>query len=238
MGFRARRSIKLAPGVTMTLSKSGVSYSAGTKGYRVTKTVSGVQRTASIPGTGISHTKSVSGGRPAASTPSCQPPKTGWLAPKGSHRLQHASPSPQLKPASAARVGGRQGVLEPRHEVLHPSHSTVRRRSTRVHDHRGLLSWSPRPAAVSTGCSAPFARPLLLHSRTGPCGSRHESPATPRRRLEVARHRDRAAVGVYDKVKRRLSLSEDAVQVVLRRVKKPAGRAADDDWSQKGRTGA
>jgi hypothetical protein len=30
--------LPLAPGVRMTFSKSGVSYSAGTKGYRVTKT--------------------------------------------------------------------------------------------------------------------------------------------------------------------------------------------------------
>jgi Protein of unknown function (DUF4236) len=88
MGFSARKSIKLAPGVRMTFSKSGVSYSAGTKGYRVTRTAGGrVQRTASIPGTGISHTKSVSGGRSITSPPSYQAPKPGWLAPKGEKEL-------------------------------------------------------------------------------------------------------------------------------------------------------
>jgi tetratricopeptide (TPR) repeat protein len=90
MGFTARKSIKLAPGVRMTFSKSGVSYSAGTKGYRVTRTASGrVQRTASLPGTGISHTSAV-GRRPAPSTPTYQPPKPGWLAPKGEKELYKA----------------------------------------------------------------------------------------------------------------------------------------------------
>lgn len=88
MGFTARKSIKLAPGVRMTFSKSGVSYSVGTKGYRVTKTASGrVQRTTSIPGTGISHTKASSGGRSDPSAPAYQPPKPGWLAPKGEKEL-------------------------------------------------------------------------------------------------------------------------------------------------------
>jgi tetratricopeptide (TPR) repeat protein len=91
MGFTARKSIKLAPGVRMTFSKSGVSYSAGTKGYRVTKTASGrVQRTTSIPGTGISHTKTLSTGRSAPSTPTHQPPKPSWLAPKGEKDLYKA----------------------------------------------------------------------------------------------------------------------------------------------------
>ena len=55
MGLRYRKSFKLGP-VRVNLSKSGVGYSVGTKGYRVTKRADGkVQTTASIPGTGISH---------------------------------------------------------------------------------------------------------------------------------------------------------------------------------------
>lgn len=55
MGFRFRKSIKAGP-VRINLSKSGVGYSVGTKGYRVTKTANGkIRKTASIPGTGISH---------------------------------------------------------------------------------------------------------------------------------------------------------------------------------------
>lgn len=56
MGFRYRKSINLGGGFRINLSKSGVGYSWGVKGYRVTKTASGRTRTtASIPGTGISY---------------------------------------------------------------------------------------------------------------------------------------------------------------------------------------
>lgn len=56
MGFRFRKSINLGGGLRVNLSKSGVGYSWGVKGYRVTKTAKGTtRRTASIPGTGISY---------------------------------------------------------------------------------------------------------------------------------------------------------------------------------------
>lgn len=55
MGFRFRKSIKAGP-VRINLSKSGVGYSIGGKGFRVTKKAGGgVRTTASIPGTGISY---------------------------------------------------------------------------------------------------------------------------------------------------------------------------------------
>lgn len=57
MGFRFRKSIKIGP-ARVNLSKSGIGYSVGTKGFRVTKKAGGGTRTtASIPGTGISYTK-------------------------------------------------------------------------------------------------------------------------------------------------------------------------------------
>lgn len=56
MGFRYRKSINLGGGFRINLSKSGIGYSWGVKGYRVTKTARGTTRTtASIPGTGISY---------------------------------------------------------------------------------------------------------------------------------------------------------------------------------------
>lgn len=56
MGFRYRKSINLGGGFRINLSKSGIGYSWGVKGYRVTKTAKGTtRRTASIPGTGISY---------------------------------------------------------------------------------------------------------------------------------------------------------------------------------------
>lgn len=56
MGFRFRKSVKAGP-VRINFSKSGVGYSVGGKGFRVTKRADGkTQTTASIPGTGISYT--------------------------------------------------------------------------------------------------------------------------------------------------------------------------------------
>lgn len=60
MGFRYRKSFKLAPGVRMTISKSGVGYSVGRNGLRVTKRADGrVQSTLGLPGTGLSYTSTV-----------------------------------------------------------------------------------------------------------------------------------------------------------------------------------
>lgn len=54
MGFRLRKSVKFGP-ARINISKSGIGYSVGTKGYRVTKTAKGtIRKTATIPGTGIS----------------------------------------------------------------------------------------------------------------------------------------------------------------------------------------
>ena len=56
MGFRYRKSINLGGGFRINLSKSGIGYSWGTKGYRVGRTARGTTRsTYSIPGTGISY---------------------------------------------------------------------------------------------------------------------------------------------------------------------------------------
>lgn len=55
MAIRFRKSIKVAPGLRLNISKSGVSTSVGGKG--LTANVSkrgGVETTASIPGTGLS----------------------------------------------------------------------------------------------------------------------------------------------------------------------------------------
>ena len=40
MGLRFRKSIKLGGGFRLNLSKSGVGYSWGTKGFRISKSVS------------------------------------------------------------------------------------------------------------------------------------------------------------------------------------------------------
>lgn len=56
MGLRFRKSINLGGGFRINLSKSGIGYSWGTKGFRLTKTANGrTRRTYSLPGTGVSY---------------------------------------------------------------------------------------------------------------------------------------------------------------------------------------
>ena len=58
MGFRFRKSIKIGKSARINLSKSGIGYSIGTKGFRYTKKANGGTRTTtSIPGTGFSYVK-------------------------------------------------------------------------------------------------------------------------------------------------------------------------------------
>lgn len=69
MGFKVRKSIKIAPGVRLNVSSKNIGLSAGVRGARVSVNTNGrTTRTVGIPGTGISHTKSTSTGsgrRPA-----------------------------------------------------------------------------------------------------------------------------------------------------------------------------
>jgi hypothetical protein len=56
LGFRFRKSIKLAPGVRVNLGKKSVSVSAGPRNARVNVSKRGVRGSASIPKTGIGYT--------------------------------------------------------------------------------------------------------------------------------------------------------------------------------------
>ena len=90
MGLRFRKSINLGGGFRVNLSKSGVGYSWGTKGLRVTKTAKGKSRvTASIPGTGISYVAESGGKRKRRvktaqqPTPQAQVPAQKYKIPLG-----------------------------------------------------------------------------------------------------------------------------------------------------------
>ena len=56
MAFRFFRRLRIAPGITMNLSKRGGSLSFGPRGGKVTVGTSGVRRTVSLPGTGLYYT--------------------------------------------------------------------------------------------------------------------------------------------------------------------------------------
>lgn len=63
MGFRMRKSIKIAPGIRVNISNKSIGVSAGVKGLRYSVNSSGRKTvTASIPGTGISYSKSIRSG--------------------------------------------------------------------------------------------------------------------------------------------------------------------------------
>ncbi len=56
MGLRFRRRIKILPGITLNLSRSGVSTSVGVRGAHVTVGHGQVRETVGIPGSGLSYT--------------------------------------------------------------------------------------------------------------------------------------------------------------------------------------
>src|SRR5438876_4336901 len=53
MGFRFYKRVRLFPGVSVNLSRSGPSLSLGVRGAHVTVGSRGVRRTVGIPGTGL-----------------------------------------------------------------------------------------------------------------------------------------------------------------------------------------
>ncbi|MBC2659940.1 DUF4236 domain-containing protein [Pseudomonas sp. MSSRFD41] len=65
MALRFRKSFKVAPGVRLNLSKSGVSTSIGGKGLTANLSKRGTRVTTSIPGTGISSSKLYGSGKRA-----------------------------------------------------------------------------------------------------------------------------------------------------------------------------
>lgn len=57
MSFRFRRTFRIAPGLRLNLSKSGVSASVGRRGLWFTVGPRGTRETIGIPGTGLSYTE-------------------------------------------------------------------------------------------------------------------------------------------------------------------------------------
>lgn len=76
MGFRFRKSFKVAPGIRVNVSKSGVSTSIGPRGAKINLSNRGVRATTSIPGTGISYSKNISSGGRTRRTRRTQKPSS------------------------------------------------------------------------------------------------------------------------------------------------------------------
>jgi tetratricopeptide (TPR) repeat protein len=114
MGFRVQKSFKVAKGVRLNVSKSGIGMSVGTRGARYSAHSSGrTTRTVGIPGSGVRYQTTRAGGRsPRTSSPSRPASaseqartvqKPGLLAPKGEKALYKAIAANDA--AAIARVG-------------------------------------------------------------------------------------------------------------------------------------
>ena len=83
MGWRFSRRIKLLPGVSINLSKSGVSTSLGPRGAKVTIGHGKMRETVGIPGTGISYTETRSLSAPSEAVHLIEVPQaqaeSGWV---------------------------------------------------------------------------------------------------------------------------------------------------------------
>lgn len=117
MGFRYRKSISLGGGFRINLSKSGVGYSWGTKGYRITKTASGkTRRTYSIPGTGLSYVSEMGQNRNSqrnrsqSNAPGYRPTTTepAYQQPFGEQRIESA----EIKNFQYAEFGNITSAIE------------------------------------------------------------------------------------------------------------------------------
>ncbi|WP_415482592.1 DUF4236 domain-containing protein [Bacillus velezensis] len=64
MGFKFRKSVKIAPGVKLNINSKSVGISAGVKGARISTNTKGrTTTTVGIPGTGISYSNTVNSKR-------------------------------------------------------------------------------------------------------------------------------------------------------------------------------
>jgi hypothetical protein len=90
MGFRFRRSIRLAPGLRVNLSKSGPSLNVGRRNSTVNFGPRGTRLTVGLPGTGISYSTKLSRARPSyrnSETPTSAAPIDCWPVRSGRPRL-------------------------------------------------------------------------------------------------------------------------------------------------------
>lgn len=69
MGLRYRKQVKVAPGVKLNLSKSGVSTSVGKRGATMNFSGRGTKATVGIPGSGLSYSKQLTKKKKPAADP-------------------------------------------------------------------------------------------------------------------------------------------------------------------------
>jgi hypothetical protein len=78
MGFRFRKSIKIANGVRINVSKTGASLSLGGRGATVNIGKKGVRGTVGLPGTGLSYSAPLTERAPQRARTGDSPPQKFW----------------------------------------------------------------------------------------------------------------------------------------------------------------
>jgi hypothetical protein len=81
MGFRFRRSIRLAAGLRINLSKTGSSLSVGRRGATLNFRERGARATVGLPGTGLSYSTMLKSGPPTGLTRSASSAVRAWIMP-------------------------------------------------------------------------------------------------------------------------------------------------------------
>jgi hypothetical protein len=87
--FRLFRRVRVAPGLTLNLAKTGPSLSLGVRGAHITASRTGIRKTVGLPGSGCYYTS-----------------KNGWHS--GVHTSEHfasATPSPSVQRSGWQAVG-------------------------------------------------------------------------------------------------------------------------------------
>ncbi|MBL8882983.1 MAG: DUF4236 domain-containing protein [Hyphomicrobium sp.] len=110
MAFRFRKSFKVLPGVRLNVSKSGLSTSVGPRGAKLNFSKDRTTATVGLPGTGLSHTSTVSRG--AVRYVRAYPMTFSWKhkrhnSKRGRHDWQTASSNAPVKSPLGVRIVGR-----------------------------------------------------------------------------------------------------------------------------------
>jgi hypothetical protein len=157
MGYSYRKSVKAGP-FRITASKSGISYSAGVKGARVTKRANGrVQTTLSAPGTGLRYTTT-------SGTKSRQATRTTGSRPTPARKAASApKPVPRPRPTAIPKpLPGRRFTVVPRIPLAWQLPVSVKGYLATVTLHQGGIQIDRTPMGrVNGNRSAAIAWPEL-----------------------------------------------------------------------------
>ena len=194
MGFRMRKSMKIAPGVRLNVSKSGVGASVGGKGARYSAHSSGRRTTTVGSGIvpGVYYQKSSKGGGSRSSGSGSQaaaqqaappsPKKPGMFAPKGEKELYKAIKAQDVKAIKSVGVYHKDfrlpsyslaGLMLLTDEPTRPSSCSAR--PSRPAKTRPRTSSSPATCSRGSSSRSPRALPPNCRSTATPSGSRSPS---------------------------------------------------------------